>query len=103
MRISRFKIILGCTLIFSLIILSCKEKTNNKENIQRMHEMINKWTTTEVLNQKYTAERKYNDSINCISSDNSFNFQQKDSVLKEFSRHPEILKEIVSHCLENQN
>jgi len=51
------------------------------------------------LSQKYTAERKFNSAIPCISFRDSLSIQQKDSLLLYWSNYPEELKNIVDDLL----
>lgn len=82
-----------------LIFCSCtKEKSSI--DISRQHEILEKWIQTEMLHQKFTAERKYIDSIQCIESSDSLTHTQRDSILRYWSEHPHILREITNNLME---
>lgn len=63
---------------------------------------IEHWTEIEVLSQKFTAEKKWNDTLKCFIIHDNLNVEQRDSILKYYSYHPEVLK-IKIDSLINKN
>lgn len=101
MRIRWNKIILISILIF---LFSCQYIENKEIDIDenKTSEIILNWTETEVLHQKFTAERKWNDTLKCISTTHTLTTQQKDSILKFWSHHPQEIRKLVVKIIEDK-
>ncbi len=94
------KINLYIFIVFSFS--ECQNAYEKKENSPVLQQTIIQWTKTEVLNQKFLAEKKFNDSIPCISSKDSLSTMQKDSLLLNWSKQPEMLKSIIEDVLNKK-
>lgn len=101
MRIRWNKIISLNILIF---LFSCQYIENKEIDIDenKTSEIILNWTEVEVLHQKLTAERKWNDTLKCIFTTHKFSSQQKDSILQFWSSHPQEIRKIVVKIIESK-
>ncbi|GIV28420.1 MAG: hypothetical protein KatS3mg027_2234 [Bacteroidia bacterium] len=95
MRIGWSKIIL-----FGILFYQCERKHYN-ENLASAKN-IEQWTEVEILSQKFTAEKKWNDTLNCFVVQDDLSIRQRDSILKYYSYYPEILKSKVDSLI-NEN
>lgn len=72
----------------------------NNEHPLIHQQIVDNWTDVEVLHQKFSAEKKYKDSIKCITDKYPFHLQQKDSIIQYWSNHPEELMELTGVLIE---
>jgi putative IMPACT (imprinted ancient) family translation regulator len=86
-------------IIFFLLKCADSKKSSSDSVFSNKIKLVEKWTEVEMLSQKYTAERKFNSAIPCISFRDSLSIQQKDSLLLYWSNYPEELKNIVDDLL----
>ncbi|MCX7729004.1 MAG: hypothetical protein N2203_05995 [Bacteroidia bacterium] len=88
MRTGWYKIIV---VVHIFLLLSCRQKS--EINHPAFNEtLLEKWVETEVLHQKYSSEKKYHDTITCIHYDDNLSSSKKDSIIRYWSEHPEVLK-----------
>lgn len=97
MRTGRIEIIL----LFALM-WSCKQKDEINVSSSSFDKILNQWIEAQMLHQKFLAERKFKDSIQCFFISDGLNLSQRDSVIRYWSEHPQELLNLTNEMLNGR-
>lgn len=102
MRAGRRRIIIKKLVhISTIIFVQCSNQTESPP-LPIPSNTLEEWVEVEVLNQKLTAEQKWNDTLQCLTVEDNLSPQQKDSILNYFSHHPELLKNQIDSLINKK-
>lgn len=91
-----------CALVVWYSFTKCEDTPHNEEAYSVSAQTLEKWTETEVLSQKFSAERKWTDSIQCFSVKEDISRQEKHLLFLYWSKHPEVLKQKVDSLINGK-
>ncbi|GAB4201869.1 MAG: hypothetical protein Fur0023_06940 [Bacteroidia bacterium] len=67
-----------------------------------LQSVVESWVQAEVLNQKWSAEGKYKDSIRCFKISDGMSIAERDSLMAYWSEHPDELRQIVTSLIDKK-
>ena len=91
-----------CVLVVWYSFTKCKDTPPDEEGYSVRAQTLEKWTETEVLSQKFSAERKWTDSLRCFGVKGDISGQEKQVLFLYWSKHPEVLKQKVDSLINGK-
>lgn len=98
MSVGRYLIIL---VAIGVVAVSCNHSAEKTAD-DWLQSVVESWVQTEALHQKLSAEGKYKDSIRCLKVSDGMSVQERDSLMKYWSEHPEELRQIVTSLIDKK-